>query len=1079
MDFEVVRNSVARGFGVVLRVAKDFKTQNALDEYLKSHPGAKRTDHGVVSPAERDFQKKEQREREQDDRASAGAETRKDDEKKQEGGAPAGERGDAEPRQPQRGDPSQPEDVGEGMIVLLDQEPGSKEARVAEAFLASARMAAQWEPVRGNPNRQRRRKPGGGYAYRDKPADDQGKARDETGPAKGPAKDGAPAPAKGAPMEVRLKQVLGEDPGDGWGQHPIAEHQLTHGVQVRFPDGSSKKYGELSDDEKARVQKALADGNAATRGMNDYSKVDVETLKANMARNLGFYDSGSEEKANSDASPVTKENAKQVADSIRENAKSVLEKYSKAMSSVSRPMAEAYVDDMASAVEEAARDGSLGDVSQADVDALVREDVRRMLHQEVETRRRSLGDHGIRHATTNAANTEAMLGELQKAGLPVTGKDKLMAMTIQANHDVGYTVGDPATGFKGSHKDNSEELFNQERGRFDKVFGADSMDDMAKIIKTHDANDVDWDKDPVGSAVRLSDSTALFGQEKVQELFVRQPRTMELACKLRLAAEADPGNDQLIESIKKQMHQAVEDGDFDEVDKKLLNDQVSEMGEKGFSASKDILSRFSGRIDDFSFDKDRKVMTVGMRYSPEGQTVDMLFGDKLAAKKFNSFIEDMGGKPVEGQARGEMEFESNGKPAFRLEMRGFDDDPAETAHTEAMKGFVEKTARAGFNSAKRSIIPPPGMVEDDVDKAFEYVKKERGKFNDAEWASMEKLFKDGRGNPASIVEALGKWPLLESEKAYLGTSGAAPSGGAGDVSGKADDLMGRIKEFEGEDKDRVVKLVERLEAVKDKMMGKAASIPRHAARMLLASVATKGVFRRLAQLSDEEKAEVVKKVMEKIQGGGQEAEGDAPADAGDAKGLDAMEKEVEALEQEAAADVAPPEGGDEAPEADAPGPEEDVPEADAPAMSDDDGEGGLLKVVEDLAAEVEQIRSDGRVDPSEVLGLFDNMMQMVTFLVDTKAPAKRRRRRKSSLGVVDFEMMVGRVAASFAATRGLQVRRKDKDTMADTGGVSKGREREPELKPPREDGKKTHRTKDKPAGERDRDTDSDPDIRKD
>lgn len=70
-----------------------------------------------------------------------------------------------------------------------------------------------------------------------------------------------------------------------------------------------------------------------------------------------------------------------------------------------------------------------------------------------------------------------------------------------------------------------------------------------------------------------------------------------------------------------------------------------------------------------------------------------------------------------------------------------------------------------------------------------------------------------------------------------------------------------------------------------------------------------------------------------------------------------------------------------------------------------------------------------------------------------------------------------RVAAHFAS-RGNQVRRKDKDLMSDTGGTSKGRDREPHQKPPRDDVKNRHREKRKTKDEKDMDTQSDPDMKK-
>jgi hypothetical protein len=71
--------------------------------------------------------------------------------------------------------------------------------------------------------------------------------------------------------------------------------------------------------------------------------------------------------------------------------------------------------------------------------------------------------------------------------------------------------------------------------------------------------------------------------------------------------------------------------------------------------------------------------------------------------------------------------------------------------------------------------------------------------------------------------------------------------------------------------------------------------------------------------------------------------------------------------------------------------------------------------------------------------------------------------------------MASRVAADFLASRGNQTNRKDKDTMSDTGGASKGRDREPDGKPPRDDVKRRHREKRKTTENKDKDVDLDPD----
>jgi len=77
--------------------------------------------------------------------------------------------------------------------------------------------------------------------------------------------------------------------------------------------------------------------------------------------------------------------------------------------------------------------------------------------------------------------------------------------------------------------------------------------------------------------------------------------------------------------------------------------------------------------------------------------------------------------------------------------------------------------------------------------------------------------------------------------------------------------------------------------------------------------------------------------------------------------------------------------------------------------------------------------------------------------------------------VVD-ELVVAMIADRIVlAARGLQVRRKDKDLMRDTGGTSKNRPRQPLDKPPRDDLRNRLSPKRKPSSDKDKDTDLNPD----
>ena len=220
----------------------------------------------------------------------------------------------------------------------------------------------------------------------------------------------------------------------------------------------------------------------------------------------------------------------------------------------------------------------------------------------------------------------------------------------------------------------------------------------------------------------------------------------------------------------------------------------------------------------------------------------------------------------------------------------------------------------------------------------------------------------------------------------------------------------------------------------------------------MASVATMGVYRRFAKLSDEEKQDVIKKVKEKMnikdEGEATDEGGDMPSemapiediqkDEGNAESPDNPEgnetpselapvediKQEEQIEDgsgetgdtEAPSEMAPVEDiqqeGQEAPESqnelgdnfDSVEDEEedddtedttdmgDVTETEDTTDTGDDGEAS--SIVDDLAKEIQIIKQDGHVSPTEVVGLIKTMMEMVNMLLEAKPG---RRRKKSSV----------------------------------------------------------------------------------
>jgi len=179
-------------------------------------------------------------------------------------------------------------------------------------------------------------------------------------------------------------------------------------------------------------------------------------------------------------------------------------------------------------------------------------------------------------------------------------------------------------------------------------------------------------------------------------------------------------------------------------------------------------------------------------------------------------------------------------------------------------------------------------------------------------------------------------------------------------------------------------------------------------KLIVAAVATRSVFCRLAQLSDEEKEEVVKKVKEKMdiqddegesEGETKEVDTETPDGETDEESPDQEEGEEDTSEKpedetedetEEVEEIAPEEEPAEEEEEQT----ESVPEEE-PA-EEEDQKSKIEEIVNGLVEEVQTIKQDGQVSQKEVVGLITNMMEMVNLLVQAKPPTRKRRKNAAT-----------------------------------------------------------------------------------
>lgn len=270
--------------------------------------------------------------------------------------------------------------------------------------------------------------------------------------------------------------------GKGDSSYALHKVQLTPDTVI-YADGHSKKYGDMDDEEKAAVQRDVkVIGSFSQKGFSNYNDVSVETFHSNMKHQLdSIAIPNRPEFQNNSTAKIDSNSAEHFKQSLKKNFQALKEKYAPAVRSEAAGKAlENYEKKLCEVVDECVKDGSLGDVSEQQLDSFLQEDMKRLLYQELETRRRSMGDHGIRHLVGNAVNTVDILEQLRQGGIAkgTTGKDKLMGMICQVNHDIGYTLGTVATDAADGtfHKTHSGTIAAAERDRYAKLLGEDGAD---------------------------------------------------------------------------------------------------------------------------------------------------------------------------------------------------------------------------------------------------------------------------------------------------------------------------------------------------------------------------------------------------------------------------------------------------------------------------------------------------------------------------------------------------------------------------------------------------------------------------
>lgn len=364
-----------------------------------------------------------------------------------------------------------------------------------------------------------------------------------------------------------------------------------------------------------------------------------------------------------------------------------------------------------------AEGGLRADLGAGEVARVVEDIVQKLVYQNKESLRRSLGDHGVRHIIDGNITEAMKMVEVYNAAHPdeqLNALDRLKIMTVHYNHDLGYTVGVARTGFEatGSHPLFSQKLFESEEGRYGKIFSVPDLEHMSGVIKTHDKAETDFSSrnKAVESIVRLSDNLGLFADTKLPEIFYNDPENIAILQKIDIAKRS--GQD--IRGLRRQLVERVrQQPDLDETTRQALLNAAAEIDER---APKFNFGMFAGQLEGYRMRGGQ--MIVQLRDSDMHKQIQELFslGQRQFIKLLESYqinLEDLNTtfdayvktEEIDGKLVRYVDLPPTGEgdKVLRFEFLPEDQTKADPRNVELKKRFAETQAEWESKNIRREI----------------------------------------------------------------------------------------------------------------------------------------------------------------------------------------------------------------------------------------------------------------------------------------------------------------------------------------------------------------------------------------
>ncbi len=147
---------------------------------------------------------------------------------------------------------------------------------------------------------------------------------------------------------------------------------------------------------------------------------------------------------------------------------------------------------------------------------LLRDLVHKLIYQELTSRRRAMGDHGIRRIMGNIDLAEQIAAQL-KPDPTFTPRDRLLFRIVHVHQDLGHTAYAARSSYRGGklHRAYGARIFTDEINRYRVLLGQQEIELVRAAVATHSSEELPFASARLLGIVRAVDHLAPFAPHRV------------------------------------------------------------------------------------------------------------------------------------------------------------------------------------------------------------------------------------------------------------------------------------------------------------------------------------------------------------------------------------------------------------------------------------------------------------------------------------------------------------------------------------------------------------------------------------